>query len=471
MKFKALFLIWVLCLGSPERAHAGLFGGFFSMLFGGGRRARLMRGNGGGGGGMMNPDRGGGGGNPFGGNNFGGNNFGGGNGGGSPFGGGNGPGAPNSQMSNNFFGNRPSPGDDANGPGPQMRRNVRRGNSHSSDEPESNNLVSRREESNGRSRIRPETRRTNAHSERDDGYSEEDDMNYDPAYDEEGANLYRSQPYQNSNPGYIPRSNDIPMLRDTLAQQPNGTPPVATSNGRQVRLAELDGVMTATHESCHGTNSMHANANPGYEALYDPYKGAILVPKSGIYRSYIINNIPQSLRGNRFETYIQSRNGGLPMAGTLHSSNGSKEDADLTYLWDEWDCYRVGGLAGLEAMSMGVGENPNDDLFAGIMEFTLYAAASLKTAYEGGSNSYQAMRDAFAYIARSSMKTVIEGEQMNPANYSWTSPWWGKFHSADAQPLMQFLAQEYGADWVNELFAGNSGDVVDSGGGGSGRMY
>jgi hypothetical protein len=207
---------------------------------------------------------------------------------------------------------------------------------------------------------------------------------------------------------------------------------------------QYDDKVTVAHETTHGINSYirnHLN-NTGKQAngFYVTGNKAVLIIEPNIYIHDVAPIVPQSLRGDRYSTYI--------------SGSSSWDDTPL-YIWDEWVAYTNGGEAGVDLVNSGLWNDGWRDAVAGQIEFTVYAIATamaVKNLDPNYFNTNKQFKEFLAWNLKRSMESFLIGKEMPDFKWDKQDQYYQKLlTSADANALRQFVRDLFGAEWTKEV--------------------
>lgn len=206
-----------------------------------------------------------------------------------------------------------------------------------------------------------------------------------------------------------------------------------------------DSLITLAHETTHGINAYIRNKlnNTGKRAngFYLFENRAVLVVEPNIRKSKVNSYIPQILRGDRYDTYL----------------DGADDwDDTPTYIMDEWTAYINGAEVGVQLVQQGKFNSGWQDAVMGPLEFTIYAIA-LGTAVKELDPSYFdreiQFKEVLAFNINRAMETYFLGSVMQQFKWDRQDTYLKNFQqSADAQNLRNFVIGTYGQAWFKRVF-------------------
>lgn len=214
---------------------------------------------------------------------------------------------------------------------------------------------------------------------------------------------------------------------------------------------------TAAHEGTHVLQAQVGNLKTsalGYrvEPLLIPGRGILLLKHSRALRRNIPWLVPGSLKRSKFASYVGAESGG----GT--SVAGGK-DANVLYLWNEWNAYLNGYSVTVEQNEKKAPLSENDkgelDQLSGPSEFIVYCLATLvesKRAIGDGYSEidYATLKEAFVLETERAMALVRRTKSLDAKlGYANAMEVLSTLRSADdAEPLRRFLIEEFDARWI-----------------------
>ncbi len=226
---------------------------------------------------------------------------------------------------------------------------------------------------------------------------------------------------------------------------------IEPSHGTQYRA---NSKITWGHETTHGINSdirnnvlkvivnVPSSRKQGLYVLSN--RGVAIKEPLKIRKSSVGQYIPRSLRGNRFNLYINGMNAW---------------DDTPTYILDEWVAYTNGAKVGIELVNKGKysSSSRSDDMY-GPLEFTIYSIALAMAVEKGDPAYFQKEKQLLEFIAwhgKVAMDTFRVGIQLNPFVWQDAVTYYGNIkNSADADPVRKFAVRVFGNAWVNEVLYG-----------------
>ena len=260
----------------------------------------------------------------------------------------------------------------------------------------------------------------------------------------------------------VPANKKVPTLEDIYNHRSRKEGGVVYVNGQKRSIFSED-AGTVAHELGHGIHSALEEQRKGHAAMYVPGKGAVYVKKPNVDRVAAGRYVPAELRGidgngGRFSSYIQTKNGGIPDAGTPFDSSGRRlGDANVMYIWDELAAYSIGGEAALEAeRSKGP---QRSDYLTGPAEFSVYALASMMATKDRdpryyASEDFTQMKRAYAFMAERAVNLVNQGQgtTLSPEKSVRYFERLRTARSKEAQQMRSFLKSEFGSAWTERVF-------------------
>lgn len=201
--------------------------------------------------------------------------------------------------------------------------------------------------------------------------------------------------------------------------------------------------ITHAHETTHGINADVRNnlGKNGQNGFYCLNNQAALLTDPKCRLSQIGKNVPQSLRGTRFNLYLVQQT--------------RYWDDVPTYVLDEWIAYINGISAGVDQINRGLyEERPGEtsDVAIGPMEFTYYALALCCTIKEHDPDYFKNHPEFAEFVAfniRRSVKVYKEGICLRP--FRWSTEIVDSFITNDeAQPLRVIASELWGDEFVKK---------------------
>lgn len=203
-------------------------------------------------------------------------------------------------------------------------------------------------------------------------------------------------------------------------------------------------LITLAHETSHGIHAYirnHLN-NTGtrVNGFYILNNEAVIVKEPKIRKSDVARYVPQSLRGMRYSTYV--------------TGQSAWDDTPL-YIWDEWNAYVNGAVAGVSLVNSGLWNYGWRDGVAGSIEFNVYALATgmaVKNRDPDYFNNYHQFKEFLAFNLKRSMKAFLEGRMMSVFTWATQDKYYQSFKQApDAEAVRQFCRETYGTDWCYDV--------------------
>jgi hypothetical protein len=210
--------------------------------------------------------------------------------------------------------------------------------------------------------------------------------------------------------------------------------------------------VTWSHETTHGINAHISNQN--YDGgrrktgLYVGDNKAVVLENPNMRKSDVRGEVPQSLRGSRYNLYL---NGQQSFENEPH------------YLLDEWTAYTNGLQTGVDLGKSGQGRGGNIVGLGsmGSLEFTTYAFAEAKAVAQKdpgywNSEKGKQFKEFLAWHGVRAMDLVREGSTMEHSKEQGQDQYLQELRSgAGGQSLRDFIAREFGQDYLRRLLNGN----------------
>lgn len=208
--------------------------------------------------------------------------------------------------------------------------------------------------------------------------------------------------------------------------------------------------VTWAHETTHGINAHVSNQN--YDGgrrktgLYVGDNRAVVLENPNMRKSDVKNQIPDALRGSRYNLYLNGQ---------------SSFENEPHYLLDEWAAYTNGLQTGVEMGRNGQGRGGNIVGLGtmGALEFTAYAFAEAKAISEKdptywSSEKGKQFKEFMAWHGLRAMDLVREGNRLEQSKESGQDRYLENFRSgASAQQLRDFISREFGEDYLRRLLS------------------
>lgn len=205
----------------------------------------------------------------------------------------------------------------------------------------------------------------------------------------------------------------------------------------------FDDAITAAHETTHGIHAHLRNyeaPNPfDYNAFYVLGDKAAFVLEPDITKSDVVPQIPQALRGPRFDTYL----------------TGQQEwDDTPLYIFDEWNAYVNGADIGVQQVQGGLYDDGWTDAVMGPLEFCVYAIATAKAVAEGDPDYFASNTQFKAFTAwelRRAMAIFETGRAMSDFEWDTQDDYAAVMRTdASAESLRAFARATWGDAWVHD---------------------
>ncbi len=205
---------------------------------------------------------------------------------------------------------------------------------------------------------------------------------------------------------------------------------------------------THAHETTHGINSHLRNYfnKTGRKAngFYVGGSKGVIVIEPGIRKSACAEYVPESLRGDRYNLYIQGM---------------SDWDDTPLYILDEWVSYTNGGLACVDQAKKGLWRSGWRDGVAGSLEFTVYSFALAMAVAEKDSQYFESYKQFKAFMGYQAMRAMMnyhEGSKIRTFAWQKQDAYFQRFkESSDAESLREFIKKNWGEDFWKAVIVGN----------------
>lgn len=226
---------------------------------------------------------------------------------------------------------------------------------------------------------------------------------------------------------------DIPLYRQLLPLDMIYNQVI--SNSRSVPFGDVHGRSSNVHETAHGINNELRNEykkiyKKNVNAFYAGNGKGIVVENPKIIMMDIIPNIPESLRGYRYNIYFTKQ---------IRHWNDVP-----TYVVDEWSAYIAGAECSVDDFNRNIPQSKSDYV-SGALEFSIYSVCLAITVKENDP-SYWANNTQFKEMIRyyliKSEKVFMEGQQIFPFEKQ-SQMIKNLKHSEDASSLRKFLLKEF----------------------------
>ena len=226
---------------------------------------------------------------------------------------------------------------------------------------------------------------------------------------------------------------DIPLYRQLLPMDMIYNQVI--SNSRSVPFGDVHGRSSNVHETTHGINNELRNEykkiyKKNVNAFYAGNGKGIVVENPKIMMMDIIPNIPESLRGYRYNMYFTKQ---------IRHWNDVP-----TYVVDEWSSYIAGAECAIDDFHRNIPQSKSDYV-SGALEFSIYSVCLAITVKENDpsywTNNTQ-FKEMIRYYLIKSEKTFMEGQQIFPSEQQ-SQMIKNLKHGADASSLREFLLKEF----------------------------
>jgi hypothetical protein len=207
----------------------------------------------------------------------------------------------------------------------------------------------------------------------------------------------------------------------------------------------FDDAITAGHETTHGIQAHLRNYEAPtdgarYNAFYVLGDKAAFVREPDIRKSDIVPQIPQSLRGPRFDTYLTGQ---------------TEWDDTPLYVYDEWNAYVNGADVGVDQVQDGLYDDGWTDAVMGPLEFCVYAIATVKATAAGDPSYFAADHQLKAFTAwelERAMGLFATGRAMSDFTWQDQDDYAAAMRTgADGEALRQFARDTWGAGWTQQV--------------------
>jgi len=207
------------------------------------------------------------------------------------------------------------------------------------------------------------------------------------------------------------------------------------SSSRSVPFGDVYGRSSNAHETVHGINNELRNEykkiyKKNVNAFYAGNGKGIVVENPKIMMTDIIPNIPESLRGYRYNLYFTKQ---------IRHWNDVP-----TYVVDEWSSYIAGAECAVDDAINGIATEKSDCV-SGSLEFSIYCAG-LALAVKNNDPDYwknnKQFKNTLQYFLIKSEKVFFEGQDIFPSEKQDKLLENLRYH-ADAKELRDFLVSEF----------------------------
>ena len=204
--------------------------------------------------------------------------------------------------------------------------------------------------------------------------------------------------------------------------------------------------MTHGHETSHGIHShLRNHENPTRDrvnAFYLLNNKAAFIKEPDMRKRSIQEFVPENLKGSRYDLYVK----------------GSQDwDDTPTYILDEWNSYINGGAIGTDLVKRGKWDQEWQDGVMGQMEFNVYGVATAMAVQKNdpeywASDDGKQLREFVAHNLRRSMDVYREGSRMDAFKWAKQDQYLERLQtSPQAQPIRDFVTEQYGAEFAQEV--------------------
>jgi hypothetical protein len=226
---------------------------------------------------------------------------------------------------------------------------------------------------------------------------------------------------------------DIPQYREVLP--PDMIYNQVISSSKSIPFGDIHGRSSNIHETVHGINNELRNEykktyKKNVNAFYAGNRKGIVVENPKIMMMDIIPNIPESLKGYRYNLYFTKQ---------IRHWNDVP-----TYVVDEWSAYIAGAECAVDDFNRNIPQSKSDYV-SGALEFSIYALCLAITVKENDPNYWinnTQFKEMIRYYLIKSEKTFMEGQQIFPSEQQ-VKMIKNLKHSADASSLRKFLLTEF----------------------------
>lgn len=202
-----------------------------------------------------------------------------------------------------------------------------------------------------------------------------------------------------------------------------------------------DDAMTSGHETTHGIQAhlrnYEAPMTGRYNAFYVLHDRAAFVAEPDMRKSDIAAYVPESLRGDRYATYITGQT--------------SWDDTPL-YVFDEWVAYTNGAEVAVGQVQAGLYRGAWTDAVMGPLEFVVYAMATARAASVKDPTYFASdvqFRRFTAWNIQRAMRLFESGRSMSQFQWATQDAYATALRTgADAQDLRVFARATWGAAWT-----------------------
>jgi len=203
---------------------------------------------------------------------------------------------------------------------------------------------------------------------------------------------------------------------------------------------------TNAHESVHFLNSDLRNAKQkeiGYteklNAFYVPTGCVFYVKEPNMRKREVAPYVPQSLRWNRYKTYVIGQT--------------AWDDRPL-YLVDEWVAYIAGGLVDVQDIKKGRHNGEWSDGVSGVMEFSIYCTALCMAIKDKDSNYWNTQvqfKEFVKMMLNMAHKVYFTGKDLDELKWDKQEQLRHSLRtSADAEPIRKFMRDELSDVWLRD---------------------
>ena len=207
---------------------------------------------------------------------------------------------------------------------------------------------------------------------------------------------------------------------------------------RTPTVTKEDSRGTNAHENIHYINSEFTNLTVGRKHAFYVVgeKRVYYTPNPKLLKSDVINYVPSSLRGNRFDLYIK---------GSPGWNNIS------IYIMNEWVAYIGGGAVALEDYE-NKSHKDRSDRVAGALEFSIYSVALCMAIQEKDPNFWNEKQDFRNFVKKMLIKSY-DLFQRGRFVKDFASPKQEELmeslqKSPDAEKIREFLKKWFDGVWL-----------------------
>jgi hypothetical protein len=198
--------------------------------------------------------------------------------------------------------------------------------------------------------------------------------------------------------------------------------------------------MTEAHETTHMINADIRNKNGnGIDpvAFYVGGNRACTFVQPKMMKHNIAPFVPNGLRGDRYATYVTGQ---------------TEWDDSPLYLYDEWNAYTNGGRVCVEQVKAGTYKDGWTDGVMGLLEFSVYAVATVMAIDKFDSGYYNRVPEFMKYTRwalEEAYQTYSEGSVMTEFKWDKQDQYFATLtNGSTAGDIRAVLSQRFGKVWV-----------------------